>query len=134
VCIGIIGLLFSDQIIGLFRDDPEVIRIGALALRFRMAIVTMAAVNMFFNMFLQTCGYSWRATFLSLCRQGLTFIPLVLILPRAFGLIGLQLCQPIGDVMCFTLSLIIGMPIIRKVNELAKEQERQAETSASPAQ
>ena len=50
-------------------------------------------------------GKAGRATFLSCCRQGIFFIPLILTLPRAFGLAGVQYSQPIADVLSFVVAV-----------------------------
>ena len=50
-------------------------------------------------------GKAGRATFLSCCRQGIFFIPLILALPRAFGLAGVQYSQPIADALSFVVAV-----------------------------
>ena len=57
------------------------------------------------NMMFQSIGKSGRATFLACCRQGFCFIPLILTLPRIWGLTGVELCQPIADVLTFCISV-----------------------------
>ena len=50
-------------------------------------------------------GKAGRATFLSCCRQGICFIPLILVLPNVWGLAGVQYCQPIADVLSFVVAV-----------------------------
>ena len=114
VCTGILlaaallGYLFAPQIITVFRrDDAQVIAIGTQALRFQALTLPLGAVLTFANMLFQSLGKSWRATILAVCRQGL-FIPLVFFLRWHFGLTGLQVAQPVADLLAF----LIAAPIM----------------------
>src|SRR5699024_11814544 len=51
----------------------------------------------------QTCALP--ISFLSCCRQGICFIPLILVLPNVWGLAGVQYCQPIADVLSFVVAV-----------------------------
>lgn len=99
----VLGFLFSEQIITLFRDDPLVIEIGTRAFRYQCFTLPLAAVLTFANMFFQSLGKSFRATILAICRQGL-FIPLVFLLPWRFGLTGLELTQACADLLGFLIA------------------------------
>lgn len=99
----VIGFVFSEQIITLFRDDPLVIEIGTQAFRYQCFTLPLAAVLAFANMFFQSLGKSFRATILAICRQGL-FIPLVFLLPWRFGLTGLELTQACADLLGFLVA------------------------------
>jgi putative MATE family efflux protein len=99
----LIGFIFAPQIIAVFRrDDLEVIRIGTLALRLQCITFPLSSLIIIGNMLLQTIGEAKKASILALARQGLFFLPLIIILPRVFGLLGIQLSQPIADI--FALS------------------------------
>jgi putative MATE family efflux protein len=103
----IVGFLFSSSIISVFRNDPDVIRIGIVALRFQLLTFPANAFMMMSNMMMQTIRKPWRANILAASRQGLFFIPLIIILPRLFGLLGVEMCQAVSD-FC---ALIITIPI-----------------------
>ena len=80
-----LGFAFAPQLIALFRDDPEVVAIGAVALRCQcVTFCAMGWVTMS-NMMLQTIGQTVPATFLAMARQGIFFVPLVWILPLIPG-------------------------------------------------
>ena len=82
--IGALGFAFAPQLIALFRDDPEVVAIGAVALRCQcVTFCAMGWVTMS-NMMLQTIGQTVPATFLAMARQGIFFVPLVWILPYSW--------------------------------------------------
>lgn len=100
---GVIGFIFSSQIITLFRDDPLVIDIGTRAFRYQCFTMPLGAVLTFANMFFQSLGKSVRATILAICRQGV-IIPMVFFLPWAFGLPGLEVTQATADLVAFLVS------------------------------
>ena len=73
------------------------------------------------NMLLQNIGLTFRATFVAMARQGLTFIPSVLLLPLIFSvlgaepILGLELAQAVSDVLAFIISLPIGIGVLREM-------------------
>ena len=102
----VVGFLFPTPIIAFFRDDQQVIDIGARAFRFQCVTLPLTAVLTFSNMLFQSLGKSIRATILAICRQGL-YIPLVYLLSWRFGLTGLELTQAVGDLLGFLISASI---------------------------
>lgn len=114
------GLLVSADVIGLFRDDPEVIRIGVTALRFQCVACFFQPLTVCTNMMFQSVGESGKASFLASLRSGICFIPLILILPSFMGLAGVQIAQTAADLMTFAISLPLLIPFLRtleKTNE-----------------
>lgn len=108
VVLCIISLPFSGQIIALFRrDDPQVIEIGTFALRLQLLTLPLWGYITMCNMFTQAIGYGVRSTIISTARQGIFLIPALLIFPRVFGLLGIQISQPVADIC--TLALCIAM-------------------------
>lgn len=61
------------------------------------------------NMMLQTIRKPVRATLLSSARQGLFFIPLIFLLPRFFGLQGVEMCQYRQDLLFFPVGHTVDM-------------------------
>ena len=104
----VILIIFSGEVVSLFRDDPEVIAIGILALRYQMIIFPACSFMMMANMMMQTCRKTIRANILAASRQGLFFIPLIFVLPYFYGLFGVEICQAVSDV----ISLIVTIPIV----------------------
>ena len=74
----------------------------------------MLAYSTYTNQLLQSLGKSKRATFLASCRQGVFFIPLILVLPRLFSLTGIELTQPIADFLTFAISIPIQVQFFKK--------------------
>ncbi len=116
--VALVGIQFTEPLIGLFRDDPTVIEIGAIALgaQFIGQIFQPAAVCS--NMMFQSVGKSGIATLLSMLRNGLFFIPVLLILSKTSGLLGIQLAQAIADVLTTLLALPISLVFIHKLRQM----------------
>ena len=105
IVLAIVGWMISDSLIGVFRDDPEVIAIGVVALRWQLCVFPVNALILASNMLAQTCRKPWRANILAAARQGLFFIPLIFILPSYFGLLGVEMCQAVSDLLSFILTV-----------------------------
>lgn len=87
------------------RTDREVVRIGTTALRAMSLAMPLVPLGVVCNMTFQSIGKSWAAMALSMARQGIFFLPLILILPRFMGLRGVQITQALSDLMTFLVSL-----------------------------
>lgn len=123
VLIAAAGIIFAPQIIGIFRDDENVIRIGAAALRAQCVALPLTGVTIMTNMALQNIGKVFRATLLAMSRQGLMFIPVVLILPALFGLDGVIYSQGVADVLAFAVALPLIISLFRELKKRASEPE-----------
>ncbi len=103
--VSMLGSFFCEEIIALFRDDPEVIRIGSEALGWQLLTYPLGAFMLLSNMMMQALNFSIRANLLAAARRGLFFIPLLLLLPSRMGLFGVVVSQPLADLMTFVLSI-----------------------------
>lgn len=114
----IISMFLSDNIIAFFRkDDMEVIEIGTFALRAHLCAMPLWGYYTISNMFSQSIGYGFRASLIACSRQGLFLIPILFILPYFFGLTGLQLAQPVSDLLAFIFAVILVTNIFKELNE-----------------
>ena len=110
--------LFAKPIITFFRrEDREVIRIGYLALRLQCLTIPLAAQLTMANMFSQTTGYPFRASIVALLRQGICLIPVLFVLPPLFGLLGVQMSQPVSDVFAAIIAFLITDKILKELKE-----------------
>lgn len=103
----IIGWTASRQAISIFRNDQEVIAIGALALRWQLISLPLNSFIMTSNMLTQTCRMPIAANILASARSGLFFVPLILVLPYLIGLKGVEVCQTVSDFCSFFLAVPI---------------------------
>ncbi len=121
--IGALGFIFAPSIMRLFiQSDPEVVRIGALAMRLQSLLMPFQAVNIIISMLFQSVGQSTQASFTALSRQGLFFIPAILIMPPICGILGIQLSQPIADFLTFIFSLFLFAYFWRRKEDICKRK------------
>jgi len=111
----IVCLIFADDLIGLFRDDPSVIAIGTKALKYQLLALFFHPVVICSNMLFQSIGENKKATFLSMLRSGILFIPIILISTKLFGLLGVQVSQAVADVLSFVITLPMVLVFLKKL-------------------
>ena len=116
----LVGLCWvnGDALIRLFRDDPAVTTVALPAFHYQCLAMLLQPIIVVANMTFQSVGASGRATFLACCRQGVFFIPLILILPRTHGLFGVEICQPIADVLTFLVSLPFLIAFLQQLGRM----------------
>ena len=116
----LVGLCWvnGDVLIRLFRDDPAVTAVALPAFHYQCLAMLLHPIIVVANMTFQSVGASGRATFLACCRQGVFFIPLILILPRTHGLFGVEICQPIADVLTFLVSLPFLIAFLQQLGRM----------------
>ena len=102
----------------LFRDAPAVTAVALPAFHYQCLAMLLQPIIVVANMTFQSVGASGRATFLACCRQGVFFIPLILILPRTHGLFGVEICQPIADVLTFLVSLPFLLAFLQQLGRM----------------
>lgn len=107
---------FSEPAIGLFRDDSAVIEIGAAALRYQCMVLPLLGWVIIMNMYLQNIRKTLPATILAISRQGLIFIPVLLILSAILGLKGLELAQPTSDFLTFLIAIPMGVAALKELH------------------
>lgn len=116
-----ICFVFAPDIMAVFRpDDAEVIRIGSLTLKLQTLVLPLMSVTISTNMLHQSLAKSKEATFLAATRQGVYFIPLILILPSIWGLTGVQVSQGIAD----ALSLVTAIPFAIRFFRIMEREEK----------
>lgn len=113
----ILCFLFPTQIVAFFRDDPAVIAVGSVALRWQAAVLPLLAFFVLTNMMLQASGQGIRSTITSSARNGLFFIPLILLLPRLFGLRGVEMTQAVADFFSFLLAVPFAFASLRRMRD-----------------
>ena len=121
----LVGLCWvnGDALIRLFRDDPAVTAVALPAFHYQCLAMLLQPIIVVANMTFQSVGASGRATFLACCRQGVFFIPLILILPRTHGLFGVEICQPIADVLTFLVSLPFLIAFLQQLGRMGDAEQ-----------
>lgn len=116
IAFAIFGIAFAPWLVARFRDDAEVIAIGARTLRWQCLTFPLHGCIIIINMLVQTIGYTVKASILATSRQFLFFIPSLFILSSLFGLAGIEAAQSVADIIAFSVSIIIGVDVLRKMN------------------
>ncbi len=116
----VFAVIFAAPIIQVFRDDPAVIAMAVPAFRYQCIASLMIPTSTAANFLFQSIGKSKPATLLACCRQGICYFPLIFILPSFFGVVGIQLAQPLADLFTFILSASLLFPYLKKL-KLAEE-------------
>ena len=126
----LVGLCWvnGDALVRLFRDDPAVTAVALPAFHYQCLAMLLQPIIVVANMTFQSVGASGRATFLACCRQGVFFIPLILILPRTHGLFGVEICQPIADVLTFLVSLPFLIAFLQQLGRM--DDAKQSKTAS----
>lgn len=109
---GVLTFFFAPGIMKIFTpQDPVVIAMGIQAIRFMaVALIPMGLVIMFGGVF-QALGDGRSALILATGQQGFFLLPLVLLLPRIFGLSGVFAAHPAG----FVLAFLVGIVLFRRL-------------------
>lgn len=124
VLISAAGILLAGPIISVFRkEDPDVIRIGMLALRLQCVVFPLNAWIVMCNMMLQSIGKAVKASIVAAARQGLFFLPLIWILPIFFNLLGVQMCQTISDIFTFALAVPLGISVLNEMKRMESKPD-----------
>jgi len=100
-------LIFSKQFITLFINDTDVVKIGSKILFAQLIALPFIGVQIIHANFFQAIGKGMPSLILSVSRQGLIFLPTILILNSLFGLSGFIYAQTAADIITFVLSIIL---------------------------
>lgn len=117
-------VVFAGKLVGLFRDDPQVIEIAIPALRLQALATLLLPPCMATEMLMQSTGKRLGATVLSALRNGLLFIPALLILANLRGLDGIREAQPLAYVLAFPITMVLAYRFFRKIpaEDVAQEE------------
>ena len=116
----ILCLTNAENIIMLFRRDEDVVRIGSETLRFAcIGLITLPA-SALGSMLFQSIGKKGRAIFIATMQSGAIFIPLLLILPPLFGLVGLEIAHPLAYLIGALISLPISLAFLSQLKKMDK--------------
>ena len=122
VIFGVILALFPTAIVSQFtKGDAEMIRIGAASLRANgISIMLFGFYTVYSSLFL-ALGKGREGFILGACRQGICFIPVILLLPIVWGLNGIMYAQPIADALSAVITVFMAIPLHKKLNKMQKQ-------------
>ena len=125
IFMGVLFFICAPKLVGFFNDDVasiknQVVLIGAKTLRITCLTFPFVGFLTLSNMMMQNLGMAVRASVLAMSRQGLFYIPLVFVLPRIFGFLGIQMCQAISDFLSVIITAVLVYGVL---NSLAEGRE-----------
>ena len=110
-------ILFAKPLILLFNNNPVIVDYGKWLLISQVALFPAFGLCYMMTITYQTIGASGYGLFLSLLRQGLFYVPFIIILPKLLGVNGIYLSQPLSDI----LTTLVCIFSIKKMKSLASE-------------
>lgn len=122
--------IFAPNIMSAFLEKENAIQIGALALRMQCICMPLLPLNFMAGVTYQAVGNKLSAAILSVSRQGLFYIPAVLILPNVIGLFGVQCCQSVSDFFSALFALPFTLAFFKSLNKLSEGEEEGIENQA----
>lgn len=115
-------IALARPLILLFNRNPAVVEFGKWLLISQVALYPAFGLCYMMTITFQTIGSSKMGLFLSLVRQGLFYVPFILILPRIFGVSGIYLSQPAADVLTVLVCLFLIKPMKRSASRMMAER------------
>ncbi len=117
VVFGLIVATFPSQIMALFtKGDIEMIRIGSVALRANGLSFTLFGFYTVYSFLFLVMGKAAKGCILGACRQGICFVPVVLLLPKICGLSGVLYAQPIADVLSAMITAFMAVHLHKELS------------------
>ena len=122
VVYGLILALFSTSIVSQFASgNLEMIKVGASSLRVNgISLMLFGFYTVYSSLFL-ALGKGKEGFILGACRQGICFVPVILVLPMIWGLNGILYAQPVADVLSAIITIFMAIHLHRELNEAEKQ-------------
>ena len=122
VIYGLLLTIFSSRFIAQFTDgDLEMIRVGTQSLRINgLSFLLFGFYTVYSSLFL-ALGKGLEGFVLGACRQGICFVPVILILPVFWGINGILYVQPIADVLSAIITIFMALHLHKEL-ALAKQR------------
>jgi putative MATE family efflux protein len=126
VFIGILGFIavevFPGGIIGIFnKTDKELLKIGVNGIRIFLCMLPLIGFQIVGSNYFQAIGRAKISMLLSLSRQVLILIPMLLILPTIFGINGVWVSAPVSDTLS---SILTAVFLYRGLKSLGKDENQ----------
>ena len=99
--------LVPGPIVSMFNSDAELVSISVDGIRKYLSMMPLIGVSMIGSNYFQAIGKAKHAMVLSLLRQVILLVPMMLILPRILGLNGVWFAQPIADLISFVVTAVL---------------------------
>lgn len=121
-CMAVPSIIFAEHIVYAFQKSDAVMEVGVFALRCACIGTMFLPMSIPVNMLYQSTRQVKASTFLSMLRSGLMFIPTLLITTSLWGLTGIQISQPLADILTGFASIPFVVSFLRKKFPDEKEE------------
>ncbi len=111
LCVEAVYILLSRPLMLIFNQNPMIVDYGQRLLISQVALYPAFGLCYMMTITYQTIGSSGYGLFLSFIRQGLFYIPFILVLPKLVGVMGIYLSQPAADVLTLVVCLLSVKPM-----------------------
>lgn len=120
--VGLVMAIFSTQIISQFTDgDTQMISNGQKSLLANgITFIFFGFYTVYSSLFL-ALGKGAAGFFLGACRQGICFVPIILLLPMACGINGILYAQPIADVISVVITVFMAVNLHKELSIAEKK-------------
>lgn len=116
VVFGAVLVSFPTAIVSQFtKADAEMIRIGVASLRANGLTVMLFGFYTVYSSLFLALGKGREGFILGACRQGICFVPVILILPCIWGLEGIMYAQPVADILSVIITVLMAIPLHKKL-------------------
>lgn len=137
ISVSVIGLafawigiqMFPHVIVKLFNGDPELMKLTVNGLRKYLSVMPLIAIPYLGSNYMQSIGKASHAMVLSLLRQVIILIPVLLILPKFFELNGIWFAQPIADIIATVITIMVVGKELKSYANIESEQKETQEES-----
>lgn len=117
VIFGLIVAIFSTQIMSSFtKSDMKMVCVGSIALRANGLSFTLFGFYTVYSFLFLVMGKAAKGCVLGSCRQGICFVPVIMLLPRIFSLSGVLYAQPIADVFSAIVTAFMAVHLHRELS------------------
>lgn len=120
--------IFPETIIGMFNKDPELMSISTRGVRIYLLMLPIIGIAISGSDYILAIGKAKLAMSLSILRQIIVLIPIMIILPKFLGLDGVWIAQPISDIIA---TIITALIVIREMRSIKKLDENEDEIAYS---
>ena len=119
--LALINFLIPTTLLSVFTSDPELLSLGSYALRIMILMFPLIGIQLIASIFFQAIGKAVPALILSLLREVMIFIPLLLVFSGYFGLDGVWITRPVTDFLAFIVTMVMitgelgrqGIPLLK---------------------
>lgn len=112
-----------DVMVGMFNRDPKLMNMSVNGAKIYLLMLPIVGISITGSNYIQSIGKAKIAMVLSLLRQVILLIPLIILLPKVFGLNGVWYAQPVADFLATLITAIILYKELRSYKEIEKREQ-----------